>query len=115
MEIIDSLFTIYYFGGIALFLSGIVMYIFPPKRRNLLYGYRTSRSAKSQSAWDFSQRFSSKRLIGSGLALLAFGGLLNLINIPEEYAVIVMLSLMIVAAVYIFYATEKALKTKFPD
>jgi hypothetical protein len=54
-------------------------------------------------------------LIGSGLALLAFGGLLNLINIPEEYAVIVMLSLMIIAAVYIFYATEKALKTKFPD
>ena len=37
----------------------IVFRMFPPKKVNALYGYRTKRSMKNQINWDFAQKTSS--------------------------------------------------------
>lgn len=37
----------------------ITFKVFPPKRANSIYGYRTSRSIKNKSNWDFAQRYSA--------------------------------------------------------
>jgi len=59
--------------GVVFLLAGFVMSKFPPKEINSFYGYRSSKSMKSQEAWDFAQEFSSKVMMKAGLFLIIFG------------------------------------------
>ena len=43
----------------------------PPKKINEIYGYRTTRSMKSQAVWDFAQKYSAKLMTAFGIVLLA--------------------------------------------
>lgn len=63
-------------GGIFL-LAGALQARFPPQRINGLYGYRTARSMRSQSHWDFAQHFSAREMmrVGSFLVLAGIAGL----------------------------------------
>ena len=60
----------YYINALILLVVGIVFRMYPPKKINGLYGYRTTRSRKSQEAWDFAQRYSAKLITMFGLAAL---------------------------------------------
>ncbi|MBY8963335.1 SdpI family protein [Flavobacterium sp. D11R37] len=101
--------------GVILLASALLMILFSPRGINYLYGYRTSRSMKSQQAWDFAQRCSSVKMLWVSMVLL-ITGIINVLFIEnQEFIVISGVALLILGAVYIFYATEKALKTKFPD
>ena len=60
-------------GGIGLlFITFLILWIFPPKKRNYFVGYRTIRSFKNQRNWDFAQRYTAKfgTLIYGSLTLL---------------------------------------------
>jgi uncharacterized membrane protein len=101
--------------GVILLAAALLMILFPPRGINYLYGYRTSRSMKSQQAWDFAQRYSSVKMLWVSKVLL-ITGIINVLFIEnQEFIVISGVALLILGAGYIFYATEKALKTKFPD
>lgn len=39
----------------------LVMYFFPPKNINAIYGYRTTRSMKNIDNWRFAQKYVAKR------------------------------------------------------
>ncbi|MGV4461141.1 SdpI family protein [Ornithobacterium rhinotracheale] len=41
----------------------LLMYLFPPKELNAIYGYRTKRASRDQASWDFAQRYALKRLL----------------------------------------------------
>ncbi|WP_051541397.1 SdpI family protein [Caldalkalibacillus mannanilyticus] len=56
-------------GGI-LFLAGLILRIFPPRRINHLYGYRTRRARRNIENWTLANRYSSKLLMIIGLILL---------------------------------------------
>ena len=60
----------YYISTLILTVIGLVFWTYPPKKINGLYGYRTTRSCKSQEAWDFAQRYSAKLITMFGLAAL---------------------------------------------
>ena len=60
----------YYINLLILTVVGVVFWMYPPKKINGLYGYRTTRSCKSQEAWDFAQRYSAKLMTIFGLAAL---------------------------------------------
>ena len=47
----------YYIDALILMVVGIVFWMYPPKKINEFYGYRTTRSRKSQEAWDFVQKW----------------------------------------------------------
>lgn len=49
---------------------GLIMFIRPPKKINLIVGYRTSKSMKDQESWDFANKYSGKLLIIFGCILL---------------------------------------------
>ena len=53
--------------GILFILAGAILYVFPPKKINGLYGYRTGSSMKNQQKWDFAQKYSSKIMMLTGL------------------------------------------------
>ena len=60
----------YYISTLILTMVGVVFWMCPPKKINEFYGYRTTRSCKSQEAWDFAQRYSAKLMTIFGLAAL---------------------------------------------
>ena len=60
----------YYINTLILTVVGVVFWMCPPKKINEFYGYRTTRSRKSQEAWDFAQRYSAKLITMFGLAAL---------------------------------------------
>lgn len=61
--------------GVGLALGGLAMLVFPPKRVNPFYGYRTSRSCKNRRNWDFAQRHCARMMIGTGIGSAVVGGL----------------------------------------
>ena len=60
----------YYISTLIFTVVGVVFWMYPPKKINEFYGYRTTRSRKSQEAWDFAQRYSAKLMTIFGLAAL---------------------------------------------
>lgn len=48
-----------YFVSILFLLISILLFLFPPKRINHFYGYRTRRSMKNLENWKFSNRFAA--------------------------------------------------------
>lgn len=61
--------------GVGLALGGLAMLVFPPKRVNPFYGYRTSRSCKNRRNWDFAQRHCARMMIGTGIGSAIVGAL----------------------------------------
>ena len=57
--------------GAIFIIAAAVLYLFPPKKRNFIYGYRTAASLRSQERWDFAQRYGAKQLAIGG-ALMIF-------------------------------------------
>ncbi|WP_425269344.1 SdpI family protein [Flavobacterium limicola] len=63
--------------GSIFIIVGFILYGYPPKKINYLYGYRTSSSMKNSEVWTFSQKYASVKMIQSGFILLvvSFAGL----------------------------------------
>lgn len=100
-------------GGIFA-ITAMLMYIFPPKRINFLYGYRTANSMKSEERWKFAQRYSAIAMLQSGLAMLLVSGLAYVSPFSETYNTVTAWIVLLAACALMFVRTEKAIKTKFP-
>lgn len=97
-------------AGVCFLLAGVCVLIFPPKRINSLYGYRTSNSMKSQSSWDFAQRFSAREIIIWGTVLLVCS-LVGLEYGPEgKLGTVIGLGILVVIVVVFIFRTERAIK-----
>ena len=99
-------------GG-SFIIAGIILYFFPPKNINGLYGYRTAASMKSQENWDFAQIYSAQKAILSGIILCIVGILAGFVSMSENLQIVIGLSILISFCIYLFISTEKALKEKF--
>jgi uncharacterized membrane protein len=102
-------------SGIIFIITGAIVYMYPPKNINHLYGYRTKTSMQSQERWDFAQKFSSLLMIKMGAVLIALSLLAAFIPDGEGVKVIGGIALLILSALYLFATTEKALKKKFQN
>ena len=112
---------VYCFCPLTLVAVSAAFWIWPPKKINMTYGYRTTRSMKSQSAWDFAQKYSAKWMTvlgGISLALAAgacwLRGSLGL-N-PESvsaYDIGICVLLPIVATIPVIVMTEFELRKRF--
>jgi uncharacterized membrane protein len=101
--------------GFIFIIMAIVGYIFPPRKINYFYGYRTTSSMKTQEAWDFSQRFSAIKMGQIGLLLLASSFVNTFIPMSHKTAVFVGTTLIILSCVYLIWSTEMAIKKQFPN
>jgi len=99
-------------GGVFT-IAAMLMYLFPPKKINSLYGYRTSSSMKSIERWTFAQRFSSILMVKSGLVLMAIsiGGLF--VSVSKTVDTIAAAVCVIIAIALLILRTESRLK-EFP-
>jgi uncharacterized membrane protein len=113
--IIENTFFLAFLVGVIFFIASFISLKFPPKKINYLYGYRTNSSMKSQEIWNFSQRFSSFAMMKSSVVLI----LLSLTNfffqLDEKFQLIIGLGLVILATIFVFVSTEKAIKKNFTN
>jgi len=115
MGIFNSLYDIASFIGVIFIAAGIFMYIFPPKKINSFYGYRTKQSMSSQEKWDFSQKFSAKLMMKSGGILFSIGLISLFLNVGETTSRHIVIGSLLTVTIHLIYTTEKKLKQKFKE
>jgi len=115
MDFNNTLFSMPLLVGIIFIITGLIMYKFPPKKINMLYGYRTSASMKNQVKWNFAQKYASLLMIycGIGLSISSVLGLLFKLN--EVKGVFISLILIIITVLILIYKIESSIKQKFKD
>lgn len=109
----NALFLIPLMTGAIIAVVGLITYLFPPKKINGLYGYRTSSSMANQESWDFAQSYSSKEMMKWGVVLFAFSIFGLLFELGETAGTVLGLSMMLIIIIIVIYRVEKALKRKF--
>ena len=90
----------------------------PPKTINWGYGYRTSRSTKSQEAWDFAHQYAGSLWFKWGKWLLILTVVVMLAVIGRDKDLIgnvgsVLCFVQLVPMLYVIAPTEQALKRNF--
>lgn len=113
--IVENTFFTAFLCGIIFCIIAVIFLKNPPKEINYLYGYRTQSSMKNQEVWDFSQRFSSQKMLESGIGIIILSFLPLFFNIDEVINIIISQLLCLGNCVYMIAATEKAIKKKFPN
>lgn len=112
------MFIILFVIPLTSILFNLLFLFNPPKERSIFAGYRTKRSMKSQLAWDYSQKFSSKILTIIDATTLAATAITLLIlakaviDFKKAYLIIILIQLSILFLASIV-PTEIALMIKF--
>ncbi len=102
------------FVGMAFYIAGILLRMYPPKKINRWIGYRTPSSMKSQERWDFAQIFAAKEMIKQGFLLTMIGIFFGfLFQFDETINIILIISLVLASSIAMIVFTEKALKKNF--
>ena len=109
------MFWLSFLSGVIFLIVGLIMYNFPPKEINWLYGYRTTASMKSKERWDFAQKYSTIKMLQAAgfIILFSFTGFLFPDSVPGR--LFGSFILLIGAVCYMLITTEKELKRRFKD
>lgn len=97
-------------SGLTFIIAGGIMYFFPPKKVNSLYGYRTARSMKNQKNWDFAQTYGAKALCVLGLVFILISFTRTLLPFDNDQHALFGMFLLIIGVVVMFLISEKAIK-----
>ena len=114
MENLNPFVLILLLTGGTFLLAGIVQHKFPPKKINHFYGYRTTRSRRSQAHWTFAQAYSAQKMIQFSLAMIALGGLSWGLDFSPPYPMALGLLLTVVFPLMMILNVERELKKRFP-
>lgn len=101
---------------IIMVIFGLVLKFKPPSKINGFYGYRTTRSMKSQKAWDYAQRRIGGLWLYTGVVLYIFI-IMSPLFLPVEKGVLSFIHGcigMITLIIWIPFV-EKELKDKFDE
>jgi len=101
--------------GAIFIIAAAVLYIFPPKKINIIYGYRTGSSMKSKERWDFAQKYSAKQLAIGGALMILVSFIGKVIAIPDASQTVAGVLITLAAVAYIFITTEKAINKRFKE
>lgn len=86
-----------------------VLRLFPPRKINGLYGYRTKRSMQSQKKWDFAQKYSAGLGLYLMAALLAVQVLTTIVIPDSVFSRLGLIALLLIAIAFVIYKTEREL------
>jgi uncharacterized membrane protein len=110
----NSLFVLPFSTGVIFVIAGLVMKYLPPKKINLLYGYRSNRSMRSKENWNFAQQFSMVLMIKLGVVLMLLSSFGAFFNFGEKTNIILGFILLFSMVFLLIFLTEKELKKRFP-
>ncbi len=95
-------------------IIGALFKFLPPKKINMLYGYRTSRSMASQEAWDYAHPLCGKiwMMLGAGLVVFIIADKLVL-PVKPEFLSLANAGISMLCLILPIPFIEKKLKEKF--
>ena len=94
-------------------ITGLILFKFPPKKINSLYGYRTSSSMQNSERCDFAQRYAAIEMMKQG-GLLTISAVSGYLYYPTaKIAMLLGLALMITILIILTFRVEKAIKREF--
>ena len=107
--------------GVLIYLAGMLMQKFPPKKINGFYGYRTLSSMKNQQIWEVANRYSAKVMARRGILCfiisIAVTILLNYLVADERkierFMAATTICSVILLAVLVLILTERHLQKTF--
>lgn len=99
-------------AGPMLVVLGSLYIIFPPKKINALYGYRTAFSMQSQEVWDEGNKVSSRLITGVG-GIVTFIQILLGFFINGHLQLLIPVILMVLLLIATIPVTEMYLKRRF--
>lgn len=95
----------------AVALIGLLFTLCPPRRINMIIGYRTARSMSSQRMWDEAHKRYGRICIRVGPALLVFAAIAKLtIPLPPEILSLALLPFSFAALIVPIPIVERSLK-----
>lgn len=97
------------FGSIFM-ITGLLLRIFPPKKPNSFYGYRTARSMKTRSSWKVANEYFSGGMIMLSAASILIGLFTTIIVAKYSSAITIIATIGLLIG--LFYKTEELLKGK---
>jgi uncharacterized membrane protein len=115
MNFENPLYSTLILAGSLFIIFALILYIFPPKKINFLYGYRTSSSMKSQERWDFAQKKGAITMLQSGLGLFIVSFLGTCFAFSEKTNTFLSFVILMLAVLVLFIRTERAIKKKFDE
>ncbi|MBA2871250.1 putative membrane protein [Anoxybacillus calidus] len=89
--------------GLLFLGSGFLLFWFPPKKINGIYGYRTPKSMENEKNWVVANRYSSQLFIVFGLLLLIIGGV--------SQNALITLTFTVIFTILLFLLVEKKLRS----
>jgi uncharacterized membrane protein len=96
--------------GIIYLVCGAFMYKIPPGKINYIMGYRTRRSMKDQTSWDFAQKYSGKLMIYAGIISMAMGFSVWMLYPDDALIACIVMILQILAVIPVITVTEGKIK-----
>lgn len=105
---------------LLLLISGMILYVFPPKQVNSILGYRTKRSMKNQESWDCANKFAGKIMMFFGVIYFVVVGVLYLVFLKkgflqtnENTIIIICVLLFVISFITTIVLVERKLKKVF--
>lgn len=92
--------------------SGIVFRMFPPKRINNIYGYRSKRAKLNEDTWRVANRFSSWAIIILGFMNINAGITCELLLEPPQ-DMMMTIGILLIQLFFMVFFTERRLKFLF--
>lgn len=113
MTFYESTIIMIVFLSLGSLITGLWFKIRPPKKINMIFGYKTMNSTKSQKHWDFAHLYSGNLLILFGFIFPVITLFLNIIEVDENLNSLFVIIIFIIGNILIIYKTEKAIEERF--
>ena len=106
-----ALLVTHFMMGPLLLVIAVLTKLFPPKKINSIYGYRTRRSMQSEDAWREANTYSSNAMIVLAVLVSIFQ-LFTYWLFEEPVALSLSAGFLVVGAIVMIFRTERHLKSK---
>ena len=97
-------------GVLIILIVCFIVKIFPPKKINFWYGYRTKKSMKNIENWNRAQKYSTNLTIYILIVLLILQILIYMLFGSNVVTELIIVFLLIVGMLIMIYKTEKMLE-----
>ena len=102
-------FLLFLCAGIFL-VTGLIMWKFPPKEINSLYGYRTRASMEDDASWELAQKVSTNWMLRIGTGYFILGALGFPLELHEGVEALLGMAVVIAGVIVLFVKVEGVLK-----
>ena len=118
MKMLEGIFLSNLLVPILIIVCGFILYKYPYKKINDIYGYRTGSSKKNKETWKFAQKYCGALWIKLGVILLVISFLVQyciLKYIPSSAEMVgyIICTLQVIIIIVSIIPVEKALKKNF--